>query len=894
MSPVRFASAIARRLGLTVAPPVQSSHSRHDATRARLSVTALEDRTVPTPVVTIEALAHVTEGGGATAAFRLTRTETSGSLSIGFSPTGTATSGMDYTYPLFVTFADGAATADVVITPSNDTMSEPTETITITLSNPFFGYVVGSPSSATANLYDNDAVVITSVVKVSDVAEGGYNGQFLVTRTGDLSATPTVSYSIGGTATSGADYLAPDGSFTFVPGSATAGIFISALCDNLVEGDETVTFTLTSGTGYTISGSGTATLTIADDPPVITVVATDTAEGSATGGLSFVRTGGDLTQTLGFTYTIGGTATSGTDYTALSGSLSFAVNQDRIEVWVEAIGDDTNDDGETVTATLNSGTNYVIGSPGGSATVTIADQATTVSVVALNDGAEGGTDPKFRITRSGDVSGSLTVGFTVSGTATSGTDYTALSGSVTFNATDTYKDVTVSLTDDAIAEVTETITVTLDPPSSGYTLGNESDTVFVKDNDTPRVVWKGGASAGPNDWNVAANWTTNAVPTASDDVYFDGDLFNSYSCTNVGSSLSSPLYGMHIINGFSPLLILDKSLTVKNYEQQSAILNQPSARDLTVTDTMLWTGGTLDATASGAKVNIDGAVGRFDPPDVGGLFTSSTLNIVNNADVGILSGTVSLNGGAGITVNAKVKLLPVSNTEVRILNDSGGEKSISVGTLGRLNLAKSKPGETGRVLTTVPIQTAGEVVVNNGIHFTINGRFGDAGSSFIQTAGLMYWVTGSNIVAKFGMVVEDGQLLIHGDQQNTRATVVGDFRLGSAAGSPDLVFAGKNMVRFIVQGESTWQSGRYRPRLDLSIDDRWIVKKVFAVAQNHNAIFAPVIPPDIVDNWIVIEGWNGIAGNAPTVSPVTLLDTFELVISPAGVPMGQGVRFRPK
>src|SRR5437763_2570004 len=67
-------------------PPVRSSATAH---RARLCVTALEDRTVPT-TVTIAALSDAHEGGS-NGAFRLTRSDTSGSLGVTLTLSGTAT-----------------------------------------------------------------------------------------------------------------------------------------------------------------------------------------------------------------------------------------------------------------------------------------------------------------------------------------------------------------------------------------------------------------------------------------------------------------------------------------------------------------------------------------------------------------------------------------------------------------------------------------------------------------------------------------------------------------------------------------------------------------------------------------------------------------------------------
>src|SRR6266542_5789650 len=69
---------------------------------------------------------------------------------------GRETSGRDYTAlgpPL--TIPAGAASAPVTISPIDDTASESNETVTLTLTSGT-GYTIGSPSSATVNLADND------------------------------------------------------------------------------------------------------------------------------------------------------------------------------------------------------------------------------------------------------------------------------------------------------------------------------------------------------------------------------------------------------------------------------------------------------------------------------------------------------------------------------------------------------------------------------------------------------------------------------------------------------------------------------------------------------------------------------------------------------------------
>jgi hypothetical protein len=162
------------------------------------------------------------------------------------------------------------------------------------------------------------------------------------------------------------------------------------------------------------------------------------------------------------------------------------------------VGDNTADDGETVIATLTGGgSTYTIDSVAGAATVTIADQPLTVSVERWTDGEENVSDAVFRFTRAGDLTSSLTVSYTSTGTATSGTDFTALSGTITFAEDEDEAYLTVSITDDATAEQTETIVVTLDT-SSSYELGNASDALFVRDNDRRQVRWiSDGTSSDP-------------------------------------------------------------------------------------------------------------------------------------------------------------------------------------------------------------------------------------------------------------------------------------------------------------------------------------------------------------------------------------------------------------
>ncbi len=115
-------------------------------------------------------------------------------------------------------------------------------------------------------------------------------------------------------------------------------------------------------------------------------------------------------------------------------------------------------------------------------------QVTSVSVAATATATEGLADGAFTITRSGgDTNSSLTVPYTMSGTASNGVDYTTLPGSVTFNAGELTKVVTVQPIDDLTAEFAESVILTLQS-SSNYVIGAPSAaTVNIADNETPEL-----------------------------------------------------------------------------------------------------------------------------------------------------------------------------------------------------------------------------------------------------------------------------------------------------------------------------------------------------------------------------------------------------------------------
>ncbi|MEJ7595628.1 MAG: choice-of-anchor D domain-containing protein, partial [Planctomycetaceae bacterium] len=111
----------------------------------------------------------------------------------------------------------------------------------------------------------------------------------------------------------------------------------------------------------------------------------------------------------------------------------------------------------------------------------------TVTATDPNASEAGPNTGTYTFSRSGDSSAVLTVNFNVTGTATSGTDYTAFGTSVTFAANQATKTLTLTPIDDYLAEADETAIVTL-ATGSGYTVGSPSSaTVTIADDDPHEI-----------------------------------------------------------------------------------------------------------------------------------------------------------------------------------------------------------------------------------------------------------------------------------------------------------------------------------------------------------------------------------------------------------------------
>ena len=245
----------------------------------------------------------------------------------------------------------------------------------------------------------------------------------------------------------------------------------------LVEGNETIVRTISANAAYVVGTPNSATVTIADnDLATVTVVATDASASetaSSTGTFTISRTG-PTTAALLVVGNFSGSAVNGTDYGSIAANVSIPIGQSSVAVTIAPIDDTADEPDESVIYTIQAGT-YIIGAQN-TATVMIADNDTatlpTVTLVAT-DAAASETSPnpgRFTITRTGPTTSPLTVNFSVGGSATSGSDFTAIGTGVTIATGQSTGVVDINPIDDSLVEAQETVALSI-IPNAAYTIG---------------------------------------------------------------------------------------------------------------------------------------------------------------------------------------------------------------------------------------------------------------------------------------------------------------------------------------------------------------------------------------------------------------------------------------
>ena len=585
---------------------------------------------------------------------------------------------------------------------------------------------------------------ITLAVSPSSVTEDGTtNLVYTFTRTGSTTSALTANYTVGGTATNGTDYTSIPTSVTFAAGSSTATVTFDPTADTTVEPDETVILTLASGTGYTVGTTTAVTGTITnDDFPSITLAVSPssvTEDGTTNLVYTFTRTG-VTTNPLTVNYTVGGTATNGTDYTSIPTSVTFAANSATATVTVDPTADTTVESNETVILTLAAGTGYTIGTTTPVTGTINNDDSASISIndVTVSEGNSGTTNAVFTVTLSNPVDTSVTLNYsTANGTATTAdNDYTAIATTpLTFNVGETSKTITVAVNGDTKVENNETFFLNLS------NLQANGRNVTITDN-------QGQGTINDDDSTVTSQLSINDITVV------EGQNSNAILTVTVNNPSTQPIsvnYTTAPINATANVDYTSKTGTITIAPNTvTATISIPILNDnLNEPDEAFTV--TL-SNAVNATINPDEAIGQVIITDT--LQSSITRTLPNNVENLRLIGSNNINGtgNAGdnkITGNSGNNILAGANgNDIYCFNASTplGSDTIQETTTGGIDTLDFTGTNTAvRVnLGTTAVQTA---VTNNlkltfSANNTIENIISDSGNDRLTGNSLNNTLTG--------------------------------------------------------------------------------------------------------------------------------------------------------
>ncbi|MDB6037372.1 MAG: outer rane adhesin like protein, partial [Verrucomicrobiales bacterium] len=433
--------------------------------------------------------------------FILTRTgEAKDELAVFLNVGGTATPDKDYTaLPGRVLFPAGDTSVALQVNALDDDLLEADESIIATLTypplaNPLPPAYSVNPDKSAAKVIIHDPDNVDHATLVITSPQAGENFPFGITITINATAIDPRGYiarvefydfeqQIG--VSEIAFFRAPD------PGTP---IYHSFDWKGAAVGKHSLTARAFDSSGLKVV-SAPVEITVAggDETPVVSIrfVPSPTLEpwpnaDFAPGSVEISRTGSTAESLLVF-FELGGTATAGVDYKAISPTVLMGAGESSAFVKVSAIDDTLPEGDESVTFTLTrptpgvyykDPTNYQIDPEHRTASITILDNDTAppsrqvVLAIEARDasasesGINGVVDPAvFVVKRVGGPNDVAVVAqYTLSGTAVNGVDYSELSGHVELPGGTMLAEIVIKPIADKAIEGEESVVIQLQPP----------------------------------------------------------------------------------------------------------------------------------------------------------------------------------------------------------------------------------------------------------------------------------------------------------------------------------------------------------------------------------------------------------------------------------------------
>lgn len=228
---------------------------------------------------------------------------------------------------------------------------------------------------ALAPLLNSQAGPLVTFAETSFTVEEVADTQVVltVTRSGDLTESLTVPYTVSGDATSGVDFVSLPGDVTFAAGSSEASITISVLGDEVSDPSESIHIQLQVGDGYRTNSASSAAVTVLEVLPTVSIAqyGFDMVESGRGIARFMVTRDGDSSEPMTIFFDLMGTATAGEDYVMPEDHVVIPAGQTSAFLEIALLDDTLFEEAETIVPVLREDASFHLLQQ--SASVTIAD-----------------------------------------------------------------------------------------------------------------------------------------------------------------------------------------------------------------------------------------------------------------------------------------------------------------------------------------------------------------------------------------------------------------------------------------------------------------------------------------------------------------------------------------
>jgi hypothetical protein len=448
------------------------------------------------------------------------------------------------------------------------------------------------------------------------------------------------------------------------------------------------------------------------------VVEGDAGQKTMTFTVSWTGSKGGAAPSVHWT-TADGSATAGADYIASTNIATLTNGGCKCAtVSVPILGDTWTEGTETFAVNLTSPVNATIGDAQGIGTI-YDNEGPPSFVVTDVAGPEASGTLSFSVFLTNANGSPVSIDYaTADGTAIAGSDYTATSGTLTFNPGQTSKPVPVTITDNALAEDDETFTLNLLNATGGIAIAEPTGTATIQNDDPDPTVSVAAASviegdlgtttltlpvtlSGPSGHEIDVDYATSDGTAAAGSDYTARSGTLVFAAGEMANEVHVTVSGDFQDEGNETLTVTLSAPFNADLGTASAtgtITNDDAGPKLTVTDAVATEGktGTTAMTFTVATTPISLSDITVDYATADGTATAGTDYAATSGTLTIPAG--QLTGTITVNVNGDATWEPNETIGLTLSNPAGAKIVVGSATGTIIN--------DDKILTTLALKLA--------------------------------------------------------------------------------------------------------------------------------------------------------------------------------------------